>query len=210
MHVCVCTNMPWHCRSEQHAVASHQSHQMMTLLVLQQHHLHMCKAANKRRQDDRIDGVMPSRHRSPHAIHGNYLELLSALVHQHVHSLQEAGEVVIQQAPHCIENGAVPPQHAGAHMSTPAHPRVPQVRVELEELGTIASQLLHRRDLLQLIVVHYPRQAPCNLRRYIRNGALGAWKRFMAPLVRQVLRCCQSAKLATTQAVVMCRTQQAS
>lgn len=53
--------------------ASHQTHQVMTLLVLQQHHLHASNAASRRRQDTIVEGQMPSKHcqhASPHAIHG--------------------------------------------------------------------------------------------------------------------------------------------
>lgn len=45
-----------------------------------------------------------------------------------------------------------------------AHPRLSEVGIQLEQLRHVSPQLLHRRDLLQLVVVHHPGQAPGDLR----------------------------------------------
>lgn len=74
--------------------ASLHTHQMMTLLVLQQYHLYIDEAAGGHRKDTITDGHIPSKHASAMLFTVSHLELLSALVHQHIHSLQEAAEVV--------------------------------------------------------------------------------------------------------------------
>ncbi len=45
-----------------------------------------------------------------------------------------------------------------------AHRWVLHAGVELEQLGDVAAQLRHGGDLIELVVVHHPRQAPYDLR----------------------------------------------